>query len=199
MTHPLDVLTCIRELTEPTTHREPFTITTIRAGAIWNETRHHVTSHPSLIVQLLDAIEPSSSAEDGKRPAFGSKPTARLEAIDAALRIDHESARWLRNLGHDDPGTTVDCVRGLGPHALDRDLAADIRRWWSWARTLTGWDTPPWKPANTCPICAERGTLRIRLAHHTGTCTNCWSTWEPDMIGLLADHIRFENHESVTA
>ncbi|WP_157432593.1 hypothetical protein [Aeromicrobium sp. Root472D3] len=60
---------------------------------------------------------------------------------------------------------------------------------------LTGWDSPAWRPNNTCPLCGVKGGLRIRLDHHTGTCMDCRQTWDPSTIGLLADHIRVENHE----
>ncbi len=156
----------------------------------------HVTEHPSLLAQLANSIEPSGATEGGLRPGFGSKPSARLDAIDAYLRIDHEAARWVRHLGEDDPGDTTTCVRRA--HALGRHNKAvqhAIRRWWVTARVVTGWDTPAWQPDATCPLCARRGTLRIRLATQTGLClpdTGCGETWTPDTIGLLADHIRDE-------
>lgn len=194
MTTP-DIHACVLELTEKITHREPYSITNGPTLIM----AHHTTTHPSLIAQLYEATEPSNTAQDGPRPAYGSKPTARLEAIDAAIRIDLQAAAWLRDLGHDDPGSTTDCIRhayalaASAPTTTANHIHADIRRWWSWARILTGWDTPAWQPANTCPLCAQRGTLRIRLAHQTALCIGCWETWTPDNVGLLADHIRREN------
>lgn len=83
------------------------------------------------------------------------------------------------------------------PHELEHDIAA----WWTWARVVTGWDTPAFQPNNTCPLCGTRGTLRVRLEQQRATCINdaCRETWDETNIGLLADHIRSENGEQETA
>ena len=52
----------------------------------------HVTESPPLVEQLLDSVEPSTAAKSGKRATAGSKPSARLEAIDTATQIDIEAA-----------------------------------------------------------------------------------------------------------
>lgn len=194
-----DLLGMIRELTEPTTHRELY----FRK----RKPRYHVTHNPPLLDQLDQSSMPSYTQSDSSGGTAGSRPTANVDALDAANQIRTEAATWLRHLGLTDHGTTVELVRRLTTHALtDRDLARDIRRWWTWARITTGWDTPAWKPDNTCPTCANRGTLRIRILDTTtqdmlATCidTNCRATWEPAAIPALANHIRTENGDTIAS
>lgn len=199
-----DLHDLVRELTQTHTHREPYEITD--NGTTYR--RHHTTRVPALITQLEHAA-PSSTGDTRAAAGYASRPAARLEALDALALIDAQAAAWVRVLGHDDPSTTLACVKRA--HALhaalppcDRprpgccqhhQLEHDIRRWWTSARIVTGYDTPAWRPDNTCPLCGERGTLRVRLATHAGTCASCGEWWGPDTIGLLADHIRAENLE----
>lgn len=199
MTSPerMDLADYVRELTAPHTHRERYQV---RQGAAWYG-RHHITRTPSLLTQLWQNDIPSGSAEEGPRAGYASRPAARLDALDTAVRIDLEASRWVRDLGEDDPLDTAACVRRLGALAVSageetrRAILRDVRRWWMQARIVTGWDSPAWTPDNTCPQCGERGTLRIRLADHIGMCTNdaCRVVWSEETIGLLADHIRVES------
>lgn len=190
----------IRDLTEPHTHAEDYTI---RSGKAWVGQRH-ITRTPSLLAQLWANDVPSNAAEEGPRPEFTSKPAARLDALDTAVRIDLDAARWLRDLGEDDPVDTVVCLRRLHALAVSahpatrRAITSDVRRWWIRARVVTGWDAPAWTPDATCPQCGNRGTLRIRLADQIGTCVEdaCRATWDQTNIGLLADHVRLESEEA---
>lgn len=186
------------ELTQPHTHREHYTV---RAAGAWHG-RDHVTTVPSLLQQLWDNDTPSAAAEEGPRPGFKSKPAARLDALDAATRIDLQASRWIRELGEDDHYLdTAATVRQLHSLAASADVVTrhaiehDVRRWWTQARIVTGWDSPPWTPDNTCPACAERGTLKVRLTEKIAMCTHdaCRTTWDDTTIGLLADHIRSES------
>lgn len=189
----LDLVDMVRELCESTKHRQPY-ITEETAA-----TRYHSSIAPPLILQLLDAVEPSSSTEAGSGVAriAASRPAAAIDAIDTAFKIAVDAARWCRVLGVDDIDDTIPLVRRLLPHALqNKDLAEDIHRWWTWARVITGWDRPAWQPANTCPICGVRGTLRVRVVERLATCTGCRETWDELNIGLLAEHIQTENHEN---
>lgn len=217
-----DINTMIRQLTEPVRHTERITQPAPNNDGTHTQiTRTHTTTAPALLDQLANAHEQSATTENGQRPGFTSKPPARIEAIDAYIRIDLAAARWVRDLGEDDPGDTKACVRKLngllasahhcgkkpelknGPacctvHAAERD----IRHWWTTARVFSGWDKPPFCPSkNTCPLCGEKGTLRIRILDlddelATGSCTACHESWPPDHIGLLADHIREENQDA---
>lgn len=191
----LELVDMVGELCERTHHREPYFLT------LTGPTLHHSTIAPPLILQLLDAVEPSSSAESGSGVArvAASRPAAAIDAIDTAVRIEADAARWHRMLRNDDAGETVDLVRRLLPFALtDHQIAKDIKRWWTWARVATGWDRPAWQPDNTCPLCGVRGTLRVRVVEQLATCTNdtCRETWDSENIGLLAEHIKSENHET---
>lgn len=191
----IELVDMVREMCDPTKHREPYFETPT------GPTLYHATIAPPLILQLLDAVEPSSSAEAGSGVAriAASRPAAAIDAIDTAFRIAVDAARWHRVLGNEDVDETIDLVRRLLPFALtDNGLARDLKRWWTWARVATGWDRAAWRPDNTCPICGVRGTLRVRFAEQLATCLNdsCRETWDDNNIGLLAEHIKTENHET---
>jgi hypothetical protein len=200
---PVDLVDYVTALCDPTHHAEAY-LTPLRNadGTTTFVTQRHRTTSPPLLEQLWATVEASGSAEGGQR-SFASKPSARLDAIDAANDVEHQVFGWLTRLGHRPDGMddTIAAVRHLGALAAgtDRDthelIESDVRSWWIRARVLTGWDSPAWRPNNTCPLCAVKGGLRIRLDHHSGTCVECRATWSPDNIGLLADHIRVENDE----
>lgn len=211
-------------LTRTTTHRERFTA---HHGGT-EVSKHHITSVPALILQLVEA-EPSGSGEMSGS-AGKSRPAARIEAIDTLMLIDHEASAWLRKLGHNDPGNTINerghtnaasgtiaCLKKLHavhasalscgkpkPKRNDNDdwccpahhIEHDTRRWYHQARIITGYDTPAWRPDNTCPNCDERRTLRIKLANQTAMCITCRYVWPPEHIGLLAEFIRWENADT---
>lgn len=185
----------VDQLTHPHTHRERHEYDA--HGTRWST--WHYTRVPSLLDQLLH-LQPGGTG-DTSRGGFRSQPPGRIEAIDTHDLIDTESARWIRRLGYDDDRDTPGCIQLLhGLHASQPDetrdaIRVDIRHWWTMARIATGWDTPAWRPANTCPLCGKRGTLRVRLASQIAHCIDCRETWTPDTIGLLADHIRAENHD----
>lgn len=201
----LDLADMVDELTHAHTHREHFTI---RHGQTWYG-QDHVTTVPALLTQLDNTPTAANEVQDGPtRGAYGSKPSARLEALDCLDRIDRDTEWWIRHLGHQrDHRTTHTAVRfvaslapGLDacdkrrPGCCDRhELEHDVRRWWTQARIVTGWDSPAWRPDNTCPMCSERGGLRVKLADHAGFCAECGETWDEANIGLLADHIRAES------
>jgi hypothetical protein len=196
---PMQLVDYIRELTEEHSHAEHYQV---QRGHTWYG-RNHVTKVPPLIAQLWANDLPSQSTETGMRPGFASKPAARLDALDAAARIDHDAQRWVLALGGrvEAIADSIDLVRRLNGLAASTDPATraditrDVRSWWTQARIVTGWDSPAWAPDNTCPQCGERGTLKVRLAEGIGMCTNdaCRVTWDTATIGLLADHIRAES------
>jgi hypothetical protein len=203
--------TIARQLTETHTHRQPYTHE--REGTTWDT--HHVTIVPALL-QQLDNADKQSALTNGAGGKPGSRPAASLEAIDTLIHIDREASRWVRDLGEDDPGTTVACVRKVyalaasagfcdRPAAVVEDrkviccdvhrIERDMRRWWTQARIASGWDSAAWAPNNTCPVCSERRTLRIRVDDRTAFCTGCRETWDAGTVGLLAEHVRAENGE----
>lgn len=202
----------VRDLTETHRHREPYTYGDGRTT--W--TSGHVTTVPPLLTQLGQATQ-QSMGDGGGSGGYKSRPPAFIESMDTLATIDLEASRWVRDLGEDDPGNTGACVRRLhGLHAsahrcdnarAQRDdehrvtccsqhaIEVDVRRWWTQARIVTGWDSAAWRPDNTCPLCGKRGTLRVKLSAHSGMCIDCRETWDETTIGLLADHIRAENQE----
>ena len=205
---PMDPVDHIAELTRPHQHAERLTY---KVG-LTTVTRNHITRVPPLVVQLSDA-SPSGAGEDRGGAGYESRPAAALEALDTLIRIDLEAARWVRDLGEDDPGDTAACIRLLGSlmpsaHRCHRTkpvvvegkvtcctwhaVAGDVRRWWTQARIATGLDSPAWRPDNTCPMCGVRGSLRVKLLEQVAFCTGCHDTWSEETIGLLAEHMRAE-------
>lgn len=194
-----DIHDMVEELTRTYTHREPYAH---RNGQTLS-TFTHLTMVPALIDQLDQPVT-TSKGDVGGGAGYSSRPAASIEAIDTLMFIDDEAARWVRKMGEDDPGNTKACIRRV--HALhasqDNATKADIeravKRWWSQARITSGWDSPAWRPDNTCPVCEVRRSLRIKLGDQMGFCVECRSLWTTEEIGLLADWIRLENAEDET-
>ena len=199
----------VGELTAAYTHREHYTVRAL-GGTTWG--RDHVTRVPSLLWQLEHATPSGQGGERGNS-GYGSRPAARVEALSCLQSIDREASTWVRQLGEDDNRDTAGTIlqlHGLLPRleacerrragCCDRhQLEHDIRAWWTQARIVTGWDSPAWRPDNTCPSCEVRGTLRVKLADQAGFCVECRETWDETSIGLLAEHIRAENREDAEA
>jgi hypothetical protein len=101
-----DIHTIIRQLCDWHTHREPYTHET--NGTTW--AAHHITSVPPLITQLLTA-NPADTGNSAGKPA--SRPPTSLDALDTYTFIDLAAARWVRELGEDDPADTIACIRAL--------------------------------------------------------------------------------------
>lgn len=190
----------VDELTRPHLHRERFNRD---QGGHRHRTRsrYHVTRVPALVAQLERTESTGAEPDTGMTRGFESRPVARLEALDTLTSIDTEAGAWLRILqARHIPGTTTGRVRAVYARTLDpnteprdrRLLIADLRRWHTRARVVTGWDAPAWRPASTCPLCGEYGTLRVKWLDEVATCVQCGEAWDSDTIGLLADHVRAE-------
>lgn len=196
ITQHLDIHDHVEQLTRTHTHREPYQ----HRNGLTLQVFTHLTMVPPLIDQL---DEPNAGTKGDVQGGAGytSRPAASLECIDTLMFIDDEAARWVRKLGEDDPGDTKACIRRV--HALHAsqtpaikaDIERAVKRWWSHARITSGWDSPAWRPDNTCPVCEVRRSLRIKLADQMAYCTDCRALWDPTEIGLLADWIRLENAE----
>lgn len=185
------------ELIEPRAESTPVEV--VRGGTRYG--RQHRVVAPALLDQLR-GLEPLRG--EGRRGASGSTVPVSIEALDIAARIDLQAARWVRELGEDDPGDTVDLLAVLRKLAasLDRcrltsagccswhELESDVRDWWLSARAVSGWSGRPWSPAVPCPVCEHRGALRIRLAEQLAVCVECRATWDSETIPLLAAMIR---------
>jgi hypothetical protein len=201
MTKLDDLLSAADELTDPRRHVEVITGWTKSRN---RKTIRRVTTLPSLLNQLADAVVPGETyvENDGARPGFRSTPPARLDAIDRLLAIEAAAARWVVSVGltlrHDAAGN-IRALVGISAQ-LDSDtldaLYTEITNWRAWAATVTGWQTPPWRPRVACPVCDTLGSLRIRLDRHTACCVGCGEAWGEDAIGLLAEHIRIEGERA---
>lgn len=166
--------------------------------------RRHKLRVPPLLDQLWTSDVPVSLIDGGQRPGFGSKPAARLDALDTAARIDLEAEHWLYRLGSKPRNASstvmVRQLHGLVPNASPRhrrEVTSAIRTWWIWARIVSGWDAAAWTPDVTCPQCGKSNTVKIRLAERFAACVNdeCRITWDADTIGLLALHIKTETYD----
>lgn len=188
-----DIHDQIAELTSGRTHRQPYT-----RG---DETHHHRTYVPALIDQLAgDCARPTN---DAGFAGYQSAAPVWLEPYDALMWIDERAANWLWRLAKmDNPGDTKLAVRRLHGLWASQDaetkkrIERDVRAWYTTARVVSGWDSVAWKPDNTCPLCAERRTLRIKLMDQIAFCAGCREHWTTETIGLLADHIRAESDGS---
>jgi hypothetical protein len=188
-------------LTKITTHEERFTVrvTNSDGTSTWVTQRHHTRSLP--LIHQLEAAIYTTTAESGARAGFESKPSARLDALDTLTRIEAGTLDWLKRLDLKSPvtltpsGPIFDLCQAVQRAAANAGapMLRDVRSWWITARTTTGWDSPAWRPRATCPLCAKKGGLRIRLDAQTAHCNECGEVWDHTTIGLLADHIRAEN------
>lgn len=191
---PATVHDYVVALTESTVHAEPRTILQTNADGThtWITDRHRAVS-PPLLEQLWSAVV-SNGANDGGAHAFASKPAARIDAVDVAQDIDSGVTQWLNRHNLDHPGDVTVALRRAAAAAGD-GIYRDVRSWWIRARAVTGWDSPAWRPDNTCPLCGHRGDLRVRLDESVATCLACDEAWDHTTIGFLAEHIRAENRE----
>lgn len=186
----------VRELTDRVTHRERLEHRRVnRDGTVTIVRAVHATRHPSLLAQLGAAVEPSqaTSAQEGARPGFASAPSARLDAIDALLKIDAQAGSWVSRLGGSRGDTATNVRRAAALGVGNRSVEHAVQHWWTRARVVTGWDSPAWRPDATCPLCGKRGGLRVRVLESVALCVECEESWSPDTIGLLAEHIRAES------
>lgn len=188
----------VDELTRPRWHVEQFHQWVNRNRKLFAAK----TLQPSLLAQLHAlAVEPET-VEQGEsgRSVPRSRPPGGFDALNRLTEIQASTITWVRVYLHRDLRPTLeDNLRLLVGAAtrIDRevdlrDLAADVRRWHGWAATLTGWQTPPWRPRVPCPWCERKDTLRVNLDKKKATCMGCGEVWseEDGTILLLADYIR---------
>lgn len=187
-------------LTNPIRVREPIPYWDTNRN---RKIRFHQHTLPSLLDQLAAAIIPGEVylEDDGGhiRRSPRSIPPARLEAIHALMSIEAGAAIWCDRMTITLREDAAGNIRALVGSHLTSDLAdellGDLRHWYGWAATLTGWRRPPWTPQSPCPFCGER-TLRVRLDTKTATCVGCRESWTETTIGLLAEHLRSTDHGS---
>jgi hypothetical protein len=196
----------VGELVEPRKHVEPFYVWTAGRN---RKLMAYPTEQPSLLEQLRTlVVEPLVEELEGGRSIPGSRSPAGDDALDRLMAIEAGSAWWASvRLRRDLRETVEENLRllvGMAGRLEDidlRDLARDVHRFHGWAATLTGWQTPPWRPHVPCPFCDRMGTLRVRLDEQKATCLGCGELWTRDdgSIGLLADYIRGLGEVGVSA
>jgi hypothetical protein len=198
-----DLLTEIADtislLVDPWQHAE--------AVRTWDHNRHakirwHRTAQDSLMDQLAEAAFPSAGADgDASAVAYASRPPANLEAVAAHSAITIGATKWAWSLGAQIRDTPADTLRGLATKAdvaEQRELLRELQHWLRWARIVTQWESPPWRPAAPCPQCGHRGGeaggLLVNLTAETAICTACRASWgdveDDPPLALLAEHVR---------
>lgn len=191
------ILTTADELTEPHTHREPYTIWT---GSRHRTTHHHTTVQHGLLRQLYTAaLIPTHTTTDSPGSSIpGSRPPLEVEALSRHHQITAAAANWCTTLGLKQRPTPESNIRGIVGALTQLDdqqqkiLHADLRRWTGWCRVYLGLEQVRRIPGTRCPLtdCTQLGTLRINLTTSHGLCTACGATWDRDTIGVLANHIK---------
>jgi hypothetical protein len=193
-------------------HREHYT-TDLIAGTRWS--RNHTTRVPSLLAQLEHSM-PSSQGESSGARGFESRPAARLEALDALIRIDRDSADWCVVLDPDRavPSSTAGGVVRLGSllprvercHRAKAGAEGPGDRLLSVASGGVGHPVvvgagpdPGWvgfagvAAARVVPaVWDSRGRCGSGCRRTWGRARTCRETWDPSTIGVLAEHIRVE-------
>lgn len=161
-------------------------------------TREWRTTAPPLLTQLAASVMPGVAYLEDQgghvRTSPRSIPPARLDAINAMIRIEAGAGLWCTR-GYLKPRDDLTSnLRGLvsGRWTSDEaiELLQDLRRWYGWAATLTGWERPPWRPAAPCPMCETHGALRVRLDRKTAVCVECGAVWNEATVGLLGEYVR---------
>lgn len=197
---PLLAADHLRELTRPITETvnvdaRRLPVPTTRGAShhtAWITTKAkalHTVTHPCLLDQLGHALT-GSTAGMVMGGESGSKPAARLDALATLERIDRESADRARV-----EGLPVLPLRARLSRlaSVVPDIDRQVRSWWTAARLVTSWDTPPFAPRVPCPNveCERRGTLRIRVHESTAVCVECGDLWAPEDVERLGEYIRW--------
>lgn len=192
----IELADLVHELVDSFEHSEPYAVLRLRSavpdGRPAQEIRVHKTHQPSLLDQLALAVEPSVDADAMRHGVAGSRPSAHLDSIDRLMEIGRECRDILDENGCKRRLTTEANIRSLVALASNLEdepvkaLIATVRRWLIWAKTVSGWDSPPKRPNCRCLVCNELGSLRARFLPTTICCIRCGATWDESNLGLLA-------------
>lgn len=169
-------------------------------GKRTKERRAHVTIQDGLLQQLTEMfVARVRPIDEGAGRGLASEKTpCNLDALSRHTAITFGAAAWCWRLGIDQRADVEGNIRAMVGAAgtLDdptlRALVGDVRRWHTWAATVTGWRSPPWTPNVPCPVdgCGRR-QLRVNLTAQTALCAGCGETWDAMRIGTLADYVRW--------
>lgn len=195
----------ITDLTDPTTTGETVD-RLVHDGQRWRKTHaRHLVHHPSLLDQLRATTSTSTIAlGETFRPAYASKPSARLDALAALRRIEGESLHWARHVGGRTRTRLEDRLRSLAPHdkaavivnGRIRYLHGAAQSWLTLARVVTGWENAAFAPRVPCPNidCERWQSVRIRFDEvrpSGAACIECGTTWEQDDLPVLGAYVRW--------
>lgn len=185
---------------------------TVNSVPYWDAARHRKfkmvrVDHPPLLVSLSLAVVPSGRGSDdgeGGRSAPGSRPAARLEAVDELERIKTGVLGWVELLALTSRHAIAADLRMLVGVGLNVSLVTltrlsrDARGWACGARVVTGWEPPVFAPRVPCPRCECVTSLRIYPATRLGRCVACGVTWADDDggFGVLVEHVRAESERA---
>ena len=151
----------------------------------------HSVMHPPLLDQLLSTIRVATAEHQGSRATPGSQSPIRIDALDAYIKIQTEAEGILKENFKVTPSADVKTnVARFLDLPINKEIANRIYHWHATASVITDWQTPPFRPNASCPVCSKVGTLRIKLVTQTAVCVSCKALWNSATIGLLADHIR---------
>ena len=169
-----------------------------------DRTVNGVTEHfvlPNLLDQLDESLMRSGTVSDGSKFGFRSASSPAVdEAIDVLIEIDRTVDHWVTTLGltaRNGASANLRLVLGAATTIVDietlRDLENEFSRLATIAAVMTEWESRPFAPRASCPLCEARGTLRIREKSKTGACVHCGAHWTPETLGILAEHVRADN------
>lgn len=211
----------LRDLTQPHQHREPYESHRNGTTWTGWHTTHVPALITQLIDAAPSSTLDQMGTAFGSRPAAPLESIDTVMLIDNEAgewlnvlgeliptdKLDPHTQRTIRGTG------TIATLRKLGGlhpslktcgaqtgHRDDtgawccqrHHLEHDIRHWWHQARLTTGWDTAAFRPHNTCPVCEQWDSLRIRP--DAALCVECRSIWDGnDQLNILALHIQAEN------
>lgn len=199
-----DIAETADALTDSSQHLEP--IYTTDGSRNRKLTHVHRVTLPGLLAQVHDLFEPGSKSEDSGSSTPSSRPPLNVEAASLHLQVTLAVTRWCWSLGLEIRDTVESNIRALVGAAASMDsdtqdaLLSEMRSWRRRSAILTGWQTPPWRPRCSCPVCGTVGTLVVRLDLREAYCsswepqtqTQCEGWWDEETIGVLADHVRAE-------
>ena len=156
----------------------------------------HISTHPSLISQLRDALVDSQGGDpQGDTPKsipesrmpVPEEPFAVLLAVRAAAKMYREDYSL-----HGSDEDTLAMMPGVIAR-LDEDeavfVADEIHQLRLRAEVALSWQLRSRTLRGACPACDRRNTIIVRLDDHgpvEASCTGCRTIWEHEHLGVLA-------------
>jgi hypothetical protein len=193
----------INDLTEVRHHVEIYE-TEINTGTRRRRTRRrHITTQPSLLVFLTQAMEPGSSEDMAALGGFESRPAAAINPTSVMRTIVDDSARWARTLSMARYATLPGRLHGLVSAAMTdnqlHNLVGDARWWVHMAKIATGEEPEPFTLNQPCPYCWRKHALVIAGDLGHAHCKACAAEWDEVTIGLLGQMLTAnETRETLT-